>query len=168
MVLGRGKPQCKSLCSLTDRPNFMDAEYKMSKSGSIYSNWTDGPFCLSILSRTFWEWNHCQMALPVNSCFRWVELREINSQYWKEASRTGQSRAERRAAGESCSIGQVGAGFHNQMKTESSSKPFVMLHDELVEKSALSPSMLPSPVSLLLLIHGSGIGGKSWKTKQKI
>lgn len=121
-VLGRVKPQRESLHALTNRPNFIKTEYKRSKSGYIYNNWTEASFCLSTLGRIFWEWNHCQMAVPVSSWFGWVELREVNTQYWKEASRTGQSRAERKAAGESCSISQVGAGFHNQKKAESRRK----------------------------------------------
>jgi len=61
---------------------------------------------------------------------------------------------------------RYGLAFITKRKQRAGEMPFVMLHGEPIEKPALSPSMLPSPVSFLLLLHGSGIGGKSWKTKK--
>lgn len=100
-----------------------------SKSGCAHNNWTAASFSLSTLGRVLWELNHCQMVFPVSSLLTWVE---VNSQYWKEASRTGQSRAERKATGDSCSTGQVGAAFTARRKHRAGEKPFVMLHGEPV------------------------------------
>lgn len=110
---------------------------KLCESGCANNNWTEASFYLSKLGRVSWEWKHYQIVSPVSSLLRWVK---VNRQYWKEVSRTGQSRAERKATGESCSAGRVGAAFTAKRKQRAGEKPFVMLHVSQTKSQPFHPA----------------------------